>query len=328
MSDTVKRQHMVWRHYLAPWSDNPKTTKGHIFVFDKEKKEIRNDNLENVAVEKYAYDISGMNKYDLLVMNKFYEEWKKSKQNKDTRNIILNGDYIKKDFLEKNYIGETERRGIKILDDLKAGRFPFDAKNDIWQQLKLLRETADSLFSGHTPPKKFEEWKKKVDEEMQKHEDEQRFRFFEFLLNQLFRSSKYRQVVVDIVEKRKNDEKSVFGKTTDYLFPLMMLEQTLTRAIDLCEKCYCVEIFINKTPINFITSDCPVYVFKYGNKTDGFYYPIDTRCAIRCVPVKDNSSKIVTDSQKIKDLNKLILKYAERQVFAATEKELKEYANN
>lgn len=54
----TKRQHLVWRKYLSAWTNNPVTTNGYITCYFKQQNNLtKGVNIENVAVQRYAYDI-------------------------------------------------------------------------------------------------------------------------------------------------------------------------------------------------------------------------------------------------------------------------------
>lgn len=72
---TTKRQHLVWRKYLSSWTDMPETTNGKIFVYDIKTGEIRRSNINNVAVERYTYDISGRSEADEILCKSFLNYW-------------------------------------------------------------------------------------------------------------------------------------------------------------------------------------------------------------------------------------------------------------
>lgn len=71
MATTTKKQHYVWRKYLAPWTNNGSLDTGKIFVYRKKtrgtQQVIEQRGLMKIGFENYFYDISGFTKKDIRV---------------------------------------------------------------------------------------------------------------------------------------------------------------------------------------------------------------------------------------------------------------------
>ena len=66
----TKRQHLVWRKYLSSWTTTPNITNGKTVCYFKQQDNIvQYINIENVAVQSYAYDISMINDEDKKVVS-------------------------------------------------------------------------------------------------------------------------------------------------------------------------------------------------------------------------------------------------------------------
>ena len=59
MNQTTKKQHYIWRSYLAPWTNNNSNT-GKIFCFRDNK--VFPVSLMNIAHENYFYGIKELSK--------------------------------------------------------------------------------------------------------------------------------------------------------------------------------------------------------------------------------------------------------------------------
>lgn len=86
MGDKVKKEHYVPRTYLRYFATNHK-----IFVFDKEKAEVRTGSIEDYACERYFYDVDFESiMHDQKEENQLYEfpkEVEESLQNIDLQHI-------------------------------------------------------------------------------------------------------------------------------------------------------------------------------------------------------------------------------------------------
>lgn len=101
MSEKIKKQHYVPRCYLKRWENRKK----QIYVFDKVKKEIRPSNINDIASERYFYDI------DIEKMDA------KSIEMLISANIdIINEQQFIEKFLSKNIEDEYSKLLAKIID--------------------------------------------------------------------------------------------------------------------------------------------------------------------------------------------------------------------
>ena len=130
---TVKRQHLVWRKYLAKWTDSLDTTSGSLFCYDIENNEIRHDSIEKLAVQSYAYDISTINENDKKIVTQYYKEYleKNIKGVKISINLNDSDAIFQKDYIENNFISPIEKQGIPLLDELYDHKFPFDGPTEL-----------------------------------------------------------------------------------------------------------------------------------------------------------------------------------------------------
>ena len=146
----VKRQHLVWRKYLSSWTDKPETTNGKIFVYDKKTCEIRHNNINDVAVEKYTYDISGKSDADVLLCKFYLNDWfSKNGFLINTNKFVLADGNSGRDFIENNYISKLENEGLTYLQKLQNGQFPFSSENKILHNIVIFKQNLlSSLLLG------------------------------------------------------------------------------------------------------------------------------------------------------------------------------------
>ena len=75
MSDTVKKQHYIWREYLTRWTDSGDRFNGKLFVLRKlirgKQERIEFCKLQNIGFEKYYYDVTGFQEKDKIILEQF-----------------------------------------------------------------------------------------------------------------------------------------------------------------------------------------------------------------------------------------------------------------
>lgn len=75
MSNTVKKQHYIWRKYLTKSSDNGDRLNGKLYVLRKvlrgNQKSIEFCELHKIGFEKFYYDVTGFQEKDIIILNQF-----------------------------------------------------------------------------------------------------------------------------------------------------------------------------------------------------------------------------------------------------------------
>lgn len=332
---TTKRQHLVWKKYLSSWTDIPETTDGKIFVYDIKTNEIRRSNINNVAVEKYTYDISGRSVADELLCKSFlnYCFCKNGLPIDANQFVFADGD-MEKDFIENQYISKVEREGLGYLNKLKNGDFPYSGESKLRQNIKLFEQNfITTLLTGKSTLSKQEiDCIVSQSQELSKTKDE-RLSFFEFFANQFLRTIRGRKAVLDAIEstKKRFPEKELYQKTTKCLFPLMMCANTLIMAYSLWKGDFYLEILLNETAENLITSDEPIinlYVDYLNLPTEevsemDLYYPVTPKIALLCKHgCSKNMKRVIKEAKEIGILNLKMLRGASKQVFSLCEDDL------
>lgn len=329
--ETTKKQHLVWKKYLAPWTDKPQSTDGKIYMLLKSDNKTCNPNLSGVGVDNYTYDISMINEYDKNIAISYFKKWLKSQTSFDIPFKINDSvEIYKKDYIEKTFFYDIEKKGIKILDDLYNCKFPFKTPSVNDQILNILKSSL--LFFRFDEPliTQSECLRLLSYAEAHKEEKDERFDFFEFFSAQLLRTWRGQEAVIKSArETGKEFSDSPMGKTSEALFPLMLTINTFIFATYFIKKNYYIELLKNETSIDFVTGDNPI-INLYANYEEEkesdkgeWYYPIAPRLALICKnSIKSNAIRKITEVKLVKDYNLKIARAATKQVYASTKQQL------
>ena len=328
---TTKKQHLVWRKYLAPWTDKPESTDGYIFTFLKKENKICPINLMGVGVDRYTYDISMINEYDKNVAISYFKKWLKSQTTVDIPIKINDSvEIYKKDFIENTFLHDIEEKGVKILGDLYNCKFPFNAPSINDQILNILELNLLFSMSGEPliTPNECLSLLSYADEH--KDEKDERFEFFEFFAAQLLRTWRGQEAVIKSARETGEEfTDSPIGKTSEALFPIMLTINTFIFATCFVKKNYYIVLLKNKTSIDFVTGDNPIinlcanYEGEKELDKDEWYYPITPHLALICKNnIKSNAIKEITEERLVEDYNFKIAQAATKQVYASTKQQL------
>lgn len=331
---TTKRQHLIWRKYLAPWTNSPEKTNGKIFCYDVFKKNIRYQSIEDVGVEKYTYDMSMIKDEDKEIAFKYYQNWLNNKNNMHFNLQLVESEHLfEKDYIEKNYICVVEKKGEPFLRMLYNMKFPFSGPPYLENKKTKLEEVRRKASMGELSEKELnpllEENDKKREEYLR--EPDNRYVFYEFLAVQMMRTWKAKECIMDskgsTIQQFPNTK---LRETSEAIFPLMMMINSDILACALYE--HNIELIENMTNIEFITCDFPIinlcanYKDKENVKDFEIFYPISPVLAIVCKKsLKINRIKKEKDISNIDRLNSMVITAATKQVYAKSESVLGRY---
>jgi hypothetical protein len=335
---TTKRQHLVWRKYLAPWTDDISSTEGNISWLLKDKNQVMpRQGINDVAVERYTYDISMINETDKKIVRQYYDKWLNSQSFLQLKSRINDTeDIFKKDYIENNYICPIEYNGIGILNSLYNYEFPYEGPTLLEKTVELLKKYIINSLYSNEPILSEEGILELPNYALNKDEIDRRYNFYEFISVQMLRTWKSKDVtkssIKDTIEKYPDSE---LKNTTDALFPLMMIVNSIILATAFCKNNFYVQLIDNKSNQDFITGDLPVINLcaNYNEVDDTInrmelYYPISPRIAIICKnTIKNNETIQVNDETVIDMYNKKIFDAAVKQVFATKDSDLDKYKN-
>ena len=330
----TKRQHLIWRKYLSPWTDNVDSNSGNIVCYDKvNNKIIKNVSLENIGVQKYIYDISMINDSDKKAATQYFDMLLNNRKLIRVKSKITDSaDIFKKDFIENNFICPIENNGIRFLEKLYKGEFPFEGPTELEKILDLLKfNMLNTLFSNESLFPDIEIQKSLNLGLLIYNCEDLRYDFFEFIAAQMFRTWRSKETILNSIKQTvEKFEDSCFNNTTMAIFPLMMIANTQLLASAFCENNFYIELIRNETSQNFITSDFPLINLcaDYNNSCETvneleLFYPIAPRCAIICKnSIRANTTTTIDDSTIVDAYNKKIFYAATKQVYAVKEEDL------
>ena len=196
MSDTVKKQHYIWREYLTRWTDSGDRFNGKLFVLRKlirgKQERIEFCKLQNIGFEKYYYDVTGFQEKDKIILEQFLAHM----QEKELVKIgiepkIFSEAAEQRDFIEKRIMCPYENIDNKwnFLDKLSNGDFSFyrESKRQIVLD-KLQKCMVDSILFQENQLSN-EEIINMVSEFFQEdsEEDDLKYEFHRFFCMQYFR---------------------------------------------------------------------------------------------------------------------------------------------
>ena len=264
MSDTVKKQHYIWREYLTRWTDSGDRFNGKLFVLRKlirgKQERIEFCKLQNIGFEKYYYDVTGFQEKDKIILEQFLAHM----QEKELVKIgiepkIFSEAAEQRDFIEKRRMCPYENIDNKwnFLDKLSNGDFSFyrESKRQIVLD-KLQKCMVDSILFQENQLSN-EEIINMVSEFFQEdsEEDDLKYEFHRFFCMQYF---------VNMV--------------ATYFAERMALNITQNFSTSIL-------LFENKTDVPFVTGDTPI-INLTGTEMDKmtiFHYPISPRIAIQLI---------------------------------------------
>ena len=333
---TTCRQHLVWRKYLAPWTDNVNSTEGAIYWFLKKNNQVMpKQSTTNIAVERYTYDISNINEDDKTIIKQYYDKWLNNQSLLKLRSRLNDTDDIfKKDYIENNFISPIEHNGIEILNSLYNHQFPFDGPTLLEDVSELMRINLLNHLFFNKPIFNEEEMLSLSNYALNNQEIDKRYQFYEYISVQMFRTWKSKDTIdKSIKETIEKYPDSRLKNVSDAMFPLMMIVNSVILATAFCKNNFYIQMIDNKSTQDFITGDLPIInlcanyneINSSPNRME-LYYPISPKLAIICKnSIKRNEEIVLNDAKVVDDYNKKIFAAASKQVFASQESDLEKY---
>ena len=270
MNQTTKKQHYVWRNYLAPWTQN-NTTTGQIWCLRDGK--AFQTSLINVAQENYFYEV---------------KELSQDERNLIIQMVIKNATGVQRDVNEQwlnlycapfDYADTMSSLGYFLLgynnpDDIKQ-----DQAFRKWtiEQVEILHgqiESSGLPYISALRQNKLDFWK----------DENGRDEFSFYLANQYFRTKKIRDALIYAVNKAKEERKYFHGIRPENMWlPLSFIFATNVGAHIADD--YSAILLLTED-INFIVGDQPVINTHatYDTKTVPdkleLFYPITPHSAL------------------------------------------------
>lgn len=299
----TKRQHYVWRYYLAQWTDK-RTVEGNLFCCRNGK--IFPTGLMNIGQENYFYKFIEISDEDaswiekLCIFDNLPNELKQ---------------------IDRMWLA-SYRYPFKLIEHLKAIGIN---NKQIFQE--IINQGEESIYC------KTEEIGKPYLDKIYKKDCsfyanfDDKTDFNLYICEQYFRTKK-RLEALRASNAFNLDYTKIWGPMR-HIFATN-LAFTLTYRKD---KKFKLKTMHNNTAINFITSDQPV-INRYSTKENQgkpldkfeFYYPITPRLSILLTENDyEDDELIINNDSKIYEFNDLIFVNSQEQVYATSQNELERY---
>jgi hypothetical protein len=299
-----KRQHYVSRYYLKAWADE----KDQVICLRKDK--IFPSNTMNIAQEKYFYELQDLTDEEKsTVLNMTMQASSKYLQK---LHIHFIDNYLKVFKYENitRHLTEDKKEQVDALLNQYKKNYEEDYHAHIEgignRYLDFIRDGNISFYYDNTK--------------------EDRMMFLFFITLQYMRTKKRRNAAIKEFRDNSINMKKIW--------PICAHIAATNIASGLhIEKEYKLVLLINKTEINFITSDQPLvntYCVKNKKVLEEheleFYYPISPKLSVLITKdIKDSRKVIIADEKKICFYNDMIFKSHEEQIYANKEIYLRKY---
>lgn len=304
MTTKKKKQHYVWRKYLRAWSEKDK-----IWTFHKKKDKVFQSGLMGVGVQNYFYRLIDFNQIEEQFLKEFIIHSSNPSVkdlNIDFLNLFTSHSKLKKSLFESNLKEEDEK--------------------DFNSRIELLE--INLMEDVHT---KFEHLGSKIlDVENENYpyflnNQDDYFETILFLCIQYFRTKKMKENVENSFIEEKRFDFLKFWNIISF-----SMATNVARNISLDPKSTFL-FYENKTGIDFITSDQPIFniaddnLDENGNVTDlEFYYPISSKLAL-LIHFRNKTEKIEfaqINRELVKFFNSEVAKNANEFIFSNDSKPL------
>lgn len=346
--DTVKKQHYVWRKYIAEWADIKDTDKGNVFVLRKtpqgKQPKIGISNLKDIAFEKYFYDVSKYSQDDINIFIKLLSIINEKTILKDLNisisNAFINDEARSRDYIEKNIICESEDLDSKwkFRDKLMSLDISF-YKDSVAQETinKLKNSLILSLLGFDIQTQISLEDIKKIIFELP-NENDLKYDFNRFFWMQHFRSKIVHVDIEKCIDEVKKDIPNFSNLDRDFFTNMLCVYSSFIVALNITQNFESYLIVIeNNTKIPFVTSDSPIISINdtHHNGTSTFYYPLSPKIAIELLVETSrfnathiNEIQTVNDNKTIEQYNQAMIDGCYNEIYSNDEDFLKELEQN
>jgi hypothetical protein len=283
METDKKRQHYVWKNYLKPWTTNNN-------IWCKRHNSVFNVSLNNIAHEKYFYEVKPPNEIEIRVAVRFIEI-----------SPPENRSFLTKKLAQYIYICNSSDEHLRknALEDYHAR-----IENSIGPALEYLYKK-DLSFLNDTNRK---------------------INFFYFVSLQYHRTKCMRErAVTGLSYLHVPPPKEIEG-----MYDNENIVRVVSMLLDECTANWMIEktkIYFIETDYEFIASDQPIVNIHSNNeitfehvKTMEYYYPITPHLALFITAENFDNKKI--DRNETNEYNKLLYARSHEQVYAFSEETL------
>ena len=271
MKQITKKQHYIWRNYLAPWTSN-NTNEGRIACLRSNK--IFTTSLMNIAHENYFYGVKELSPREKDLISKMFIDNNQGMQHR------INERWLKLYCFSFDMIDEITSTRYAILggldrDKIKNNEDFKDCNIELIEKLHEQIESSAIQYLSLLQENSLDFWKEELDRE----------KFSFYIANQYFRTKKMRDRLISAIEIGKRS----FVAFQDIRPENMWIPLTLMLATSVG-----IHIFQDFSAIllhapadcYFIVSDQPVvntyatYDIQRAPEAVEFYYPITPHSAL------------------------------------------------
>ena len=341
MATTIKKQHYVWRKYLASWTNNGSLDTGKIFEYRKKtrgtQQTIEQRELMKIGFENYFYDISGFTERDLSIYEQFLAYIQKDQLIQFGVNMeAMELANVQKDFIEKEIMCSAEDidNSYHFLDLLKSKNPSFYQDSTAQVLINTLRDEIVNRILFQEQVLSDQELIQKMAECMEDDMDgiDLKYEFNLFFCLQYFRSPKIHSNLSKSFEGFKKLYPNLSDLKANFFVKLITLYYAQKMALNITQNVKSkLVICENRTVLPFITGDTPIVV-KPGSSAQltVLYYPISPEISVNMVisnvfALKENKVVPIDDVSMVKSLNDMLYKNCFNEVYANDDKILSEY---
>jgi hypothetical protein len=277
METDKKHQHYVWKNYLKPWATNNN-------IWCKRHDSIFKVSLNNIAQEKYFYEVNPLNEIEIRILTRFIE-----------MNPIENRPFLVKKFAQYIYICNSNDEYLKknAIEEYHAR-----IENSIGSALEYLYKKDLSFLNDYNS----------------------KVNFFYFVSLQYHRTKTMREKAVTGLSKLPvSPPKEIEG-----MYDNRNIIMAYSLLLDECIANWMIEktkIYFIETDYEFIASDQPIINIHSNNeitfepvKEMEYYYPISPHLAVFITKKNIHDRKI--GKTETDEYNKLIYTKSHEQVYA------------
>lgn len=301
---TTRRQHYVWRHYLAQWAN----TNGLVWCLRGDS--IFQTNPKNILVERDFYRIHRLTREEISVIKKLMIDQTDSPPLRALHENLLNH-FVKiaetNEWLNSHPDAEEIHKSI-VRNHVIEGEEPLQcsAENEFMPILELIRSQSTEILAS----------------------EDQSLRLLYFLLMQYFRTKKMRDQIALAVTDMVRPERA--RRVANFICHFAAINVAGTLYRDRRE----FEIIYLKAPEGqkFISGDQPVVNIlapKDGSPPDDLvlYYPVTPELGMLLAPRNKRFQNIfrMFGSANLKELNDQIAQNAQSTLIATSREQLEHY---
>ncbi|PRD56777.1 DUF4238 domain-containing protein [Sphingobacterium gobiense] len=297
--EVKKKQHYVWKQYLKNWSYNEK----QIYFLHKNSNEVKVTNLENIAQQRFFYEVDAFSENEESILAYLINEWSND-YSRDTNLALLKRFFIysrAKRALDKLSIYDKEERLNVVkkntLEDLHSIFEKFGEK------LLIVNDLSDLSFFNTL---------------------EEKVKALIYLCIQYTRTNQMHSKAMNGLSLANHLPESSLK------FIAVTFAITLASNLALVHKLR-VTLLKNATNIDFITTDQPIINTKtdFNNPTQAtelleFYYPINPRVALLVSTSEENllMEHEVLSKEELMNLNRLLINMEPDFIFSKSKEAL------